>query len=1074
MGSEEADNPVQSSSAWKRWLGRAALALGLIAAGGLAYVWGAREQIAGNLIDEYLAEAGLQASYEIVQIGAQTQVIENVIVGDPNAPDLTIERVSVGISYGLGSPGIGSMVLESPRVYGRYRNGELSFGALDPFLLQESTDAAGLPAIDVTVKDAGALFETDFGDFGATLNGQGPLDDGFAGKLAVVAPTVGIEGCTAAQASTYGDLSIANGFPKFQGPVRLRDANCGGGQIARVDIGADLEISESFDSIGGELNLSAGALKLEQVTASAMDGKARFSLNAQSLVLDHDLGLSALKTGYASVSRLQTDGTLRSGNSFSKTSWEAQWVAEQFNPPKSALAALDGAGDAAQGTLFAPLLAKLERSLPAAVRSAQLSGSVAARMDTDSQSVTIPEARLRSAKGETVLALSRLNWSQIAERNGARLAANFLTGGRDIPQINGRMEQEAGGGLVLRMAMAPFREDGNSVAMPSLSLRQTNSGTFLLAGVAEMSGAVPGGAISSLNLPLEGRFHPQSGLVLGTRCATARFDGLTSYNLALGREELRLCPAENRAMVRYSDGLDIAIASDNFELEGTISDAPSRVAAKQASFHYPGGFDLAGVEARIGSDESGVLLTSAELWGEFGEDFSGSFSGASAMIDAVPLDLSEMAGNWIYRDDILTVKDALLTLTERTQGYARFEPLSAQGAQLVLDDGKIAALAVLQHPSSGTEVTDVAIAHDLSNGEGSALLNVDDLTFGPSFGVEDLTDLARGVVAYTNGTISGEGRIDWTADDLSSTGAFRTDGFDLAAAFGPVRGLQGEIRFSDLLNLTTEPSQLVRIESINPGIEALAGTVRFDMTNGEIIDIKEARWPFMGGTLVMEPTILRYGTDQEQSYTFDVKGLDAAKFVAQMELTNLGATGTFDGRVPIVFDALGNGRIEGGALRSREPGGNVSYIGELTYEDLGTISNYAFEALRSLDYTQMSVDLDGDLAGEIITRFGIDGVRQGADASKDFITRRLAKLPIRFKVSVRSENFYELATMVRTFWDPDALPDPVAQGVMRSDGSLRVNSGAPDPSPNPVPVKNEASIPAMRPDEPGVQPPESE
>jgi translocation and assembly module TamB len=88
------------------------------------------------------------------------------------------------------------------------------------------------------------------------------------------------------------------------------------------------------------------------------------------------------------------------------------------------------------------------------------------------------------------------------------------------------------------------------------------------------------------------------------------------------------------------------------------------------------------------------------------------------------------------------------------------------------------------------------------------------------------------------------------------------------------------------------------------------------------------------------------------------------------------------------------------------------------------MGNYAFSALRSLDYRQMRVGLGGDLTGEIITSFTFDGVRQGAGTSRNFVTRRLAKLPIQFRINVRSENFYELATMVRSFWDVDYLADP--------------------------------------------------
>ena len=176
-----------------------------------------------------------------------------------------------------------------------------------------------------------------------------------------------------------------------------------------------------------------------------------------------------------------------------------------------------------------------------------------------------------------------------------------------------------------------------------------------------------------------------------------------------------------------------------------------------------------------------------------------------------------------------------------------------------------------------------------------------------------------------------------------------------------------------------------------------------------------------------------FGAAEERRYVFEIIGLDAAKFVAQMELTNLSATGIFDGTVPIVFDANGRGRIEGGVLIARAGGGNIAYIGELSYENLGTMGNYAFAALRSLDYRQMRVGLGGELDGEIVTSFEFDGVRQGAGTSQNFVTRRLAKLPIQFKVNVRSQNFYQLATMMRSFWDADYVRDPQDLGLFRQE-----------------------------------------
>uniref|UniRef100_UPI003D65FB80 intermembrane phospholipid transport protein YdbH family protein n=1 Tax=Psychroserpens mesophilus TaxID=325473 RepID=UPI003D65FB80 len=87
---------------------------------------------------------------------------------------------------------------------------------------------------------------------------------------------------------------------------------------------------------------------------------------------------------------------------------------------------------------------------------------------------------------------------------------------------------------------------------------------------------------------------------------------------------------------------------------------------------------------------------------------------------------------------------------------------------------------------------------------------------------------------------------------------------------------------------------------------------------------------------------LDFSVQSEKRYIFEVDGLEAAAFVAQLVFSNLSASGVFDGLVPIVFDRAGNGRIESSKLVARAPGGNLSYIGELTYKDLGFVSNFAF------------------------------------------------------------------------------------------------------------------------------------
>ncbi|HEY0663939.1 MAG TPA: YdbH domain-containing protein, partial [Thiobacillaceae bacterium] len=170
--------------------------------------------------------------------------------------------------------------------------------------------------------------------------------------------------------------------------------------------------------------------------------------------------------------------------------------------------------------------------------------------------------------------------------------------------------------------------------------------------------------------------------------------------------------------------------------------------------------------------------------------------------------------------------------------------------------------------------------------------------------------------------------------------------------------------------------------------------------------------------------------------------------------------------VPLVFDENGNGRVEGGLLLSRPPGGNISYIGQLTYENLGAIPNMAFAALRSLDYRQASIAMDGDLAGEIVTRVRFDGVSQGVGAQRNIATRALEGLPIRLDVNIRAQ-FYSLLGNLRSLYDPSAVKDPRTIGLLDAQGNViaRESNGPP-----PEPIAPDDLIP----NEPAIQRRESE
>src|SRR3546814_18503516 len=81
---------------------------------------------------------------------------------------------------------------------------------------------------------------------------------------------------------------------------------------------------------------------------------------------------------------------------------------------------------------------------------------------------------------------------------------------------------------------------------------------------------------------------------------------------------------------------------------------------------------------------------------------------------------------------------------------------------------------------------------------------------------------------------------------------------------------------------------------------------------------------------------------------------------------------------------------------------DLAYVGELSNHDLGTMANFAFGALRSLKYDDLSILLNGDLDGEMVTDIRFGGVGQGEGATRNFLIDPVAKLPFVFNGKINA------------------------------------------------------------------------
>jgi hypothetical protein len=1044
----DVDVQPYSGAHWKRRIfGGVGILLALL----LLFAWTQRNTIADRFVQNAFAERGIKASYKIDTIGLRTQRIRDLVIGDPARPDLTAKLVEIDVALNFSGATLRDVRADGIILRGRYADGTLSFGELDKFRDLKSAEPFVWPDIAVKIKNARARIDTPWGVIGAGLNGSGLLRNRFAGILSLRAPVVKAAGCSAADMKFDGKLLLEWREPRLIGPMTSTKATCGEAGIAleapRFD--TNLKLSERFDAWDGTFAYAADALRLSQGQLRGISGKLSVDGKLARTNFDFTVDEGSLRSAPLSARRLvlAAKGTagLMDGHMALSARGDASITGGAFD--RGTITGLRDLAAQTKDTPVGPIIARMAPVLERAGDQFSVSLDFDAYQDYQGRrGARIADLAFTSASGLRVRQSG--NFGAMATSTGWILNApvQIALSGPDVPSVTlslAQLGQSWSGNLVI----APYASGGAKLMVPKLAFKGVPNGAWRFAGQARMSGPLPGGFVTGLNVPIAGRFNA-GAFNLYDSCQNVGFDALRLSNLALRGQSLRLCPDAGRPMLRLRAG-NVRFATNvaSFNILGTLGSAPLAARGSNVRFSLTDGFAAKDVVVELGQPDARSVFNIASFDGRFGEGgASGALTGGAGQIGKLPLLIDAASGEWRYLAETLTL-NARLNVLDADQ-VDRFKPMLVPDVRLSLENSIITATGHLVEPTTGTRVSDVDIRHDLSNSSGRALLAVDDVRFKEGFQPDLLTALVLGVAAYVDGSVSGDGRIDWDTDGVRSTGRVSTRGMNLAAAFGPVEGLTTEILFSDLLGLETASGQIAMLGSVNPGIAALGGTVSYRLLPNRQVAIESGRWPFAGGELVLEPTVLDFGVESERRLTFRVIGVDAEKLLAGYDFQNLRVTGVFDGTLPMLFNQDG-GRIVGGALVSRPGGGEVSYLGELAYEDMGMFANYAFNALRSIRYSTLTIGVGGDLGGEIVTDISFTGVQQGTLAKRNFLTRQLARIPIKFNVSVTAE-FLKLIGSIRGLYDANYAADRDLQSLL--DAQKKQNAQT-----EPAETKQEAS-----------------
>ena len=997
----------------------------------LAGLWVARRPIATEFLEGEFKRRGVDATYSLDRVGLRTQQVSNLVIGNPRRPDLTARyaQIQTRIKWN-GSIEVYRVVARGVRLRGRLVHGRVSWGQIDRLLPPPSGKPFQLPNFVLDVADSSIALATPFGPLGVALQGTGNLTGGFKGRMAASSPRLIPGRCTITNLRANTAVSVEARRPRVQGPLTLGRLNCPKSRLEMVEPRFDIssKFNESFTSYDGSGRMAIRTLAAGDNGLAAFVGDLTF--RGSPTATYGSVRLAAQRSRLATIfaDRTRLTGQYRLGVTGGTLVFVGDYAATSATLAPSMLASITGPLAAAAKTPIGPVATAMGTAISRTVqnfnaagqiRMVNFPGSGAARIQT--AEVTSPTgARVRISGGDGVT----YYWPT------ARIRVDGLieTSGGGLPVGRIALRQPRNGAPISGLAeFAPYTAHGSRLALAPIRFAGARDGSTQLSTVAMLDGPFPNGRLKALRLPISGRLGSGGAFAFGTGCAEVSFAYLQTGSLQLGPTWLPVCPVGPAIISKTAGGaMRVGARFSGPVLNGRLGKSPLHLAAAGGQIQGQQ-FAVNALAMRLGRPASPIIFDAQKLQGTFqGRGLGGTFSGAKSTIGNVPLAMSDIGGRWrVYKGD-LTV-DGALTASDRDPN-PRFYPLHSDNVHFTLSGGFVRAAGMLKHPGSGTQVTDVTIEHWLSTGAGHAQLDVPGVRFGEGLQPEELTRLTEGVIALVQGTVTGHGRIDWSsAGKVTSTGEFSTAGMDFAAPFGPVAGLTTTVRFNDLLALETAPGQTATIQSINPGILVENGVIHYRLLPNQLVKVERGDWPFMGGRLILRETVLNFGKPSAKRLTFEVVGLDAKVFVDTLGFKEIGATGVFDGVLPMIFDENG-GRIVGGRLDSRSPGGILAYNGVVNRANIGTMGGIAFDALKNLRFKSMIVRLDGDLAGEFATRLTIDGVGLGESKTAKFL-RAIYRLPLKFNVTIKGP-FRALIATAKAYRDPrqmigDVLPRPL-------------------------------------------------
>jgi hypothetical protein len=368
---------------------------------------------------------------------------------------------------------------------------------------------------------------------------------------------------------------------------------------------------------------------------------------------------------------------------------------------------------------------------------------------------------------------------------------------------------------------------------------------------------------------------------------------------------------------------------------------------------------------------------------------AGRVEGASADAAWLQAHVAEAQGSaaFTYAQGHLSGRaDGLSARVTDAAPQARFNPLDVQGAARLAADVWTADLSI--RSPAGPQVASARLRHEVETGRGGLEIATGTLRFAPGgLQPEQLSPLAAAIGSPATGAVSFTGGFTWAPGGNTSSGTLDIASLDFKSPAGPVEGLSGQVAFTSLAPLVTQPGQTLtarRLDAIVPVTDLKVG---FDIRD-EALHITGGEAAVEGGRVTIERLDAPFAGSAPLS---GVLGFEGVQLSSLVEASPFGPWMDLDAKVSgrIPFESRGGQvRITDGDLKAIEPG-RLSIHRELftgaaadvkteaaTPAASGqsqTFTGLAYQAMEDLAFDELAATINSSPDGRLGVLFHIRG-----------------------------------------------------------------------------------------------------